>query len=168
MAELTPTERLQPCLIDRLTDEEPERKQETREHRVMSIQRYRQAVLRDLSWLLNTSADPHLKGFDEFEEVPSSVLNYGVPDVTGRPASGLDLSEFEREIKTAVQHFEPRIDPESISITAAADHTAMDHRALRFEIRGDLWAQPMPEELFIRTEIDLETGQCELHRGTHG
>jgi type VI secretion system protein ImpF len=168
MAELTPTERLQPCLIDRLTDEEPGQKQETRDHRVMSLQRYRQAVLRDLSWLLNTSADPHLKGLDEFEEVPSSVLNYGVPDVTGRQVSGLDLIEYEAKIRTAVQQFEPRIDPESISVESAADHAAMDHRALAFEIRGALWAQPVPEQLFIRTEVDLETGQCELHRGAHG
>jgi type VI secretion system protein ImpF len=96
------------------------------------------------------------------------VLNYGVPDITGRQASGLDLGDYEEQIRNAVRHFEPRIDPESLVIEAAADHTAMDHRALRFEIRGDLWAQPMPEQLHIRTEIDLETGQCELHRGTHG
>ena len=27
------------------------------------------------------------------------------------------------------------------------------------EIRGDLWAYPVPEQLYIRTEIDLDTGK---------
>ena len=27
------------------------------------------------------------------------------------------------------------------------------------EIRGDLWAYPVPEQLLIRTEIDLDTGK---------
>ena len=55
MPELTPLERLQPALLDRLTDEEPEEKQESREHRVMSKSRLRQAVLRDLAWLFNAT-----------------------------------------------------------------------------------------------------------------
>ena len=38
MAELTPQERLQPALLDRLTDDEPDKKQEPREQRVMSKQ----------------------------------------------------------------------------------------------------------------------------------
>jgi type VI secretion system protein ImpF len=34
----------------------------------------------------------------------------------------------------------------------------MNHNALVFEIQGELWAQPVPLELFLKTEIDLETG----------
>jgi len=36
MAELTPKERLQPSLLDRLTDEEPDRRQESRDKRILS------------------------------------------------------------------------------------------------------------------------------------
>src|SRR4030095_6330362 len=43
MPELTPQERLQPALLDRLTDEEPERTQEARGKRVMAKSRVRQA-----------------------------------------------------------------------------------------------------------------------------
>ncbi len=35
----------------------------------------------------------------------------------------------------------------------------MTGNALTLEIRGELWAQPAPEPMFFRTEIDLETGQ---------
>ncbi|MHC4560155.1 MAG: type VI secretion system baseplate subunit TssE, partial [Planctomycetota bacterium] len=37
MAELTPRDRLQPCLLDRLTDNEPEVSKESRDQRIVSI-----------------------------------------------------------------------------------------------------------------------------------
>jgi len=52
MPELMPLERLQPALLDRLTDLEPDARQEAREQRVMSKARLRQAVLRDLARLV--------------------------------------------------------------------------------------------------------------------
>ena len=53
MPELTSQERLQPALLDRLTDDEPERKQEPPEARVINATRLRAGVLRDFRWLLN-------------------------------------------------------------------------------------------------------------------
>src|SRR5882762_1105196 len=68
MAEqLTPQERLQPALLDRLTDEEPDKKLEPREHRVMSKSRMRQAVLRDLAWLFNVT---RLEAEVDFSKAP--------------------------------------------------------------------------------------------------
>jgi type VI secretion system protein ImpF len=36
----------------------------------------------------------------------------------------------------------------------------MSHNAMRFDIEAELWAQPLPLRLFLRTEIDLETGSA--------
>ena len=47
MAE-TAIEKLQPCLLDRLTDDEPGKKEESRSQRVISHQKYKRGVLRDL------------------------------------------------------------------------------------------------------------------------
>ena len=33
------------------------------------------------------------------------------------------------------------------------------HNVIEFEIRGFLWAQPVPLELLLRTQLDLEVGQ---------
>ena len=33
------------------------------------------------------------------------------------------------------------------------------HSETEFEIRGFLWAQPVPLELLLRTQLDLEIGQ---------
>ena len=54
MAELAPRERLQPSLLDRLSDDEPDNAVEPRERRVLSLRTLREGVLRDLAWLLNT------------------------------------------------------------------------------------------------------------------
>lgn len=165
MAELTPSEKLQPCLLDRLTDDEPNKQQESRMKRVMSLQRYRQAVLRDLAWLLNTYANAEQEGLDEFEEVPSSVLNYGVQNGAGMTASSVSADEMRYRLTEAIQRFEPRIIANTISIDIDVNPEEMTRRSIRFEIRGDLWSQPIPESLFIATELDFETGKSKLTGG---
>jgi len=52
---LPPQERLQPALLDRLTDDEPDKKLEPREMRVLSKRKLRESVLRDLAWLFNST-----------------------------------------------------------------------------------------------------------------
>jgi type VI secretion system protein ImpF len=32
------------------------------------------------------------------------------------------------------------------------------HSSIAFLVEGDLWAQPYPERLYFRTELDLEDG----------
>ena len=146
MAELTPTERLQPCLLDRLTDEHPESRQESRDQRIISMRRYRRAVLRDLEWLLNTGAKSTTEDLKEF----------------GMTASGLRPEELEKQLLEAVRTFESRILPASLSIRVVAGFGRMDRNAISFEITGDLWALPTPDPLYVRTEVDLETGQFEV------
>jgi type VI secretion system protein ImpF len=165
MTELTSSEKLQPCLLDRLTDDEPRKQQESRTQRAVSIQRYRQAVLRDVAWLLNTYANAEQTGLDEFEEIPSSVLNYGVRIIAGMTVSNVSADDMRYRLTEALQRFEPRITPNSVTITIAADPEEMSHRSICFEIRGNLWVQPIPEALFIKTELDLETGKTKLTGG---
>src|SRR5258708_32270844 len=79
MAELTQQERLQPCLLDRITDDAPEKKQESRDQRVVSLRRLREGVLRDLAWLLNATNMAVLEDLTDYPYVAQSVLNYGMP-----------------------------------------------------------------------------------------
>ncbi len=163
MPELTPQERLQPALLDRLTDEEPDKQAEPRERRVMSRSRLRQAVLRDLAWLFNTT---RLETADSLAHVPHarrSVINFGLPALSGRAASSLDFVDLERAIRQAIVDFEPRIRPSTLHVRALIDANPLEHHnVIGVEIRGELWAQPVPLELLVRTEIDLETGKVEI------
>jgi type VI secretion system protein ImpF len=168
MAELTPMERLQPCLLDRLTDDEPEVKQESRDRRITSLRKYKQAVLRDLAMLLNTKANPIDDEIYEFTEAASSVLNYGIPDLCGATISAINPAEFEAQVKQAILHFEPRISQKQLSVQVASPEDSQHVRTLSFEIEGELWAQPLPDHLYVKTEVDLETGHHKLEGQSRG
>ena len=164
MAEqLTPQERLQPALLDRLTDDEPDKKQELRELRVMSKSRLRQAVLRDLAWLFNAT---RLERGDDMAHLPDarrSVINFGLPAHSGQTASTLDIQDLERDLRQAILDYEPRILADTLEVRAIVEMTELDrHNVLGIQIHGQLWAQPIPLELLIRTEIDLETGKVQI------
>jgi type VI secretion system protein ImpF len=162
MAELTPQERLQPALLDRLTDEDPSRSQEPREARVMSRQRLRQAVLRDLAWLFN-AARPSDIDWEIYPEAEHSVINFGLPALSGSLASSLDVAALENSIRQAIVDFEPRITPSTLQVEALVSDLQLDHHnVVSVQIRGTLWAQPVPIELLLRTEVDLETGEVEI------
>jgi type VI secretion system protein ImpF len=166
MAELTPLERLQPCLLDRLTDEEPNNKEESRNQRVISLQKYKRGVLRDIEWLFNASAHLPVEGKVEFQlsdypEAFRSVLNYGTRQLCGLFAP--DMEELERQLGDAIQLYEPRILKHTLTVKAT-----IDRQMIGFELNAELWANPVAEKLFIRTKIDLETGQCLLGDGANG
>lgn len=162
MAELSPSERLQPSLLDRLTDDEPGNRLEARERRVLSMRLFRQAVLRDLAWLLNTTRMDALQDLSEYPLAAHSVINFGLPDLAGRAAAGLPLAEIERGIRQAVWDFEPRVLRNTVVVRAVADEGRNATHTVIFEIEGSLWAQPLPERLFLRTELDLEMGSVKL------
>lgn len=162
MADQLRKERLQPSLLDRLTDDQPEQKQESREIRVLSPARLRECVRRDLAWLLNTTHLHVLEPLDDYEEVARSVLNYGMPDMAGRTASSFDRVAMEQALRQVILAFEPRLVGSTIKIKAYLDDQRMNRNSLTFDIEAELWAQPLPLRLFLRTAIDLENGTAEV------
>ena len=156
-------DRLQPALLDRLTDDEPDKRLEPRENRVLSKTRMRQAVLRDLAWLFNAT---RLEAGLDFSTVPyarRSVINFGLPAFSGMVASSLDIADLARAIRQAILDFEPRIIPSTLQVRTLLDAGQLDHHnVIGVEIQGHLWAQPVPLDLLVRTEIDLETGKVEM------
>lgn len=158
MAELTQKERLQPSLLDRLTDDEPDRKQESRERRVLSPARLRDCVRRDLTWLFNTSNLATMVDLSAEPEVARSVLNYGMPDMAGHTVSTIDIKSMERLLTQVIWDFEPRLVKNTVRVRLVVDEDKMNHNAMSFNIEAELWAQPLPLRLFLRTEIDLENG----------
>ena len=96
----------------------------------------------------------------EVPEVAKSVLNFGVPDLTGSTTSSVDIPRLERELRTAILNFEPRLLAETLKVTVDVDREKMSRNALTFLIQGQLWAQPLPINLFLSTELDFETGSA--------
>ncbi|HUB91347.1 MAG TPA: type VI secretion system baseplate subunit TssE [Dyella sp.] len=159
MAELTTQERLQPSLLDRLADDEPAKAEESREKRVISASRLRDCVARDISWLLNCvnlGIDDELA---DYPEVARSVVNFGIPDLTGVAVAGIDAKVLQRKLRDAILAFEPRLTPNTLRVVVNADLKRMDRQSLTFNIESEMWAQPIPLNLYLKTEVDLETGK---------
>ena len=157
MPELAPNERLQPSLLDRLTDHEPDRSQEPRDARILSEGQMRESVRRDLTWLLNTTHLAAVQDLSAYPEVQRSVINYGILDLAGQTLSGVDEGALERAIREAVLLFEPRLLRETLKLKVLADDEN-GHNTLVFDIEGEMWAEPVPRAVFLRTEINLEDG----------
>src|SRR6478736_761471 len=114
--------RLQPALLDRLTDDHPDQRKEVESHRVMSKAQLRQAVLRDLGALFN-SVQPLAASAEPYPMLAESVL--------------------EAAIRQAIVRFEPRILPDTLQVKAQESAHVLDtHNVIEFEIRGHLWSQP--------------------------
>lgn len=162
----SPHDRLQPALLDRLCDDARTHAAEAVDQRVMSKQQLRAAVLRDLSWLLN-SVQPLSALAERYPVAVDSVLNYGLPPISGQLASRIDVSHLERNIRQAIVRFEPRILADTLQVRALEfDNVLETHNVIEFEIRGFLWAQPVPLELLLRTQLDLEIGQVVIRDAT--
>jgi type VI secretion system protein ImpF len=168
MAELRSRDRLQPSLLDRLTDDHPLDSQETVEARVLTRQQLRAAVIRDLGWLFNAIRPEPEAATVRLEELElwrrnahaaRSVLNFGLPAFAGSTKSSLDTLAMEAAIKQAISVFEPRIDAKTLSVTLHVEHVN-HHNSLQLTIRGSMWAQPVPLELLLGAEVDLETGSA--------
>ena len=196
-------DRLQPALLDRLRDDDPDNPHEAPDMRVMSRARLREVVLRDLSWLFNSNQPPdprpmldtingsmmseadkvlarrRLIIFDDLPPCPDgvsplgepdtrphaqrSVLNYGLPALSGLTASSVDAVSLENMVYRAILDHEPRILPHTLKVEVLiADEQLDHHNQISFRITGQMWAQPLPLELLLHTDVDLETGRVDV------
>lgn len=161
MADLTAAqERLQPSLLDRLIDDDPTSTVETAEKKSLTKQALRQAVLRDLGWLLNATG--YFPALDQkrFPNTARSVINYGLPTLSGQFSSSVQRSGMEQALRQAILSFEPRILPRTLEVEVVLEGYAMDsHNRVGLMIKGMLWAQPVPMEFLMRSRVDLEEGR---------
>ncbi|MGK0309737.1 MAG: type VI secretion system protein ImpF [Lentimonas sp.] len=162
MADLISIDRLQPCLMDRLFDDEPRRKSESREDKVVSVKRFREGVKRDIEWLLNSKSRFYDLN-DDLHRVRDSVLNYGIRDFTGLSSENLSLKTLENIIRNALIVYEPRLITDELEVKAVNASSEMKKiNALSFEISGKIWAEPLPQDFVLRTEVSLDTGMVSV------
>jgi type VI secretion system protein ImpF len=166
MATLRQQDRLQPALLDRLTDDEPESRVESPEARVINRQRLREMVLRDLGWLFNATRPDEAIDWAAAPHAERSVLNYGLPPMSGRTASSIDPRALQASVREAIIRHEPRILADTLVVEVVANSDQIEqHNQVGIRINGQMWAQPVPLELMLHTDIDLETGRVAVREG---
>ena len=152
-------ERLQPSLLDRLTDRHPEKSKESTAQQSMSQKEFKDAVIRDLGWLLNSVSLDVCVDLEPYPEVRRSVLNYGLPDISGHTSSTINVKTVENSLKQAIRDFEPRIIRNSLRVKVHSDPSDMSNNSLVFEIEGAVFGQPSPFQIVLRSELNLECGE---------
>ena len=153
-------------MLDRLTDLHPDKKRESSSQQVLNQKQFKEAVIRDLGWLLNAVSMDSVFDLSAYPEVRHSVLNYGLPDISGHTAASIDTSSLEKSLQRAISEFEPRFIQNSLKVKVHADANEMSHNSLVFEIEGVVFGQPMPFQVVLRSELDLECGQFNVREDT--
>lgn len=170
-----------PSLLDRLRDDQPGLSQESSESRGTTLAEYRELVIRDMSMLMNhpsifatrvgSGPGALAESTEELQErFPlqwESVLNYGLDLPLGSAVSDDLLDDLCERLKWSLECFEPRIrnvtvseqsgDPES-----GEGKASVAVRGISFVVDAELVAEPYPESLRLRTELDLVSGRCEM------
>jgi type VI secretion system protein ImpF len=154
MAGISQKERLQPSLLDRLRSDDDERG--------FSEQRLRESVKRDLAWLFNTTNFESVHDLSAYPEVARSVVNFGLPSLAGLASSSVKTEELQEAFRKAILDFEPRLARSSVRVSLEKDQAQMNHNALVFTISAELWAQPLPLHIMLRTQVDLENGGVQV------
>lgn len=142
-------------LIDRLITSETD---DWTTSRAQSLRIFRDALKRDVEWLLNTRRPP-LDNIANYPLAVNSVINYGLPDIS---SMGLNSASDQRTLLLAVQvclrNFEPRITATRVYL----EHSEVVNRSLRFRIEGMMMVDPAPEEINFDTVLELSNGEYEV------
>jgi len=161
LADRNITERLQPSLLDRLTDLEPEKRGESRDSRVIDINRLRHIIRRDLGWLLNANNLDTEIDATRFPNVRDSVVNFGVREVSGMFSGEARAIEIRKSMHAAIRRFEPRINEGTLDVVLRKAEQGRQS-VIVFDIVADMWAEPLPLQLYLRSEVDITTGEVAL------
>jgi type VI secretion system protein ImpF len=117
----------------------------------------RESVRRELSVLFNTTALSAVEPLDRLVHAERSVINYGLPDLTGKTSSGVDRPWLEQKLARAIRDFEPRLRPDSVRVNVAP-HQPLRHNLLSFEIEAVLADDRDRDPVRFSSELDLESG----------
>jgi type VI secretion system protein ImpF len=163
-------------LARQLVGLEQRRQGELRTRFVLSPERLRACVLRDLTALLNTESlrwragraeDPALAERPDIEDYPrvaASVVNYGIPPLAGR--TSLEPPAVAADLEQAIRAFEPRLRASTVKVRPVGE--AQAGHAIAFDVEAELWGEPVPLRLLLRTLIDLESGAATVRQAGTG
>ena len=162
MPEIRADQPLLPSVLDRLIDYEPDVRRDPPKGRNQTLRELKQSVSRDLEHLLNTRVRC-MPWPPEMKELKQSLVNYGIPDLTGASfGSSKEREEFRRTIQTVITQQERRL--RRLNVRLVDPSEALD-RTIRFVIDAVLQAEPAPEPIQFDSTLRLTTGTFEVKGG---
>lgn len=132
--------------------------------------RLRNVVKRDLETLLNATSLESTVDLEGYPRIRASVLNYGLPDLTGKIVAGLSAWNIQEALRNALSNYEPRIVPDSLNVAVDTTGVGLNspraydpEKGLTLSIAGTILGTPMPESVFIQTRWDIETNELQVN-----
>jgi type VI secretion system protein ImpF len=132
----------------------------------LSVQALKDALRRDLEWLLNTRRTPAAAP-EELAELTRSVYHFGLPDMTSLSrTSPRDRERLARLVEEAVAIFEPRLSGVRVSVVEGGNGSGgrggEESRDVRFVIEGLLRMDPAPERVVFDTVLETPSGEYQV------
>ena len=156
---LEPEITVQPPLLDRLVDLDRTAAADPPQSRSAAVRALRDAIRRDLEWLLNTRQTSRdiPKPFTLLRE---SVFNYGLPDITSISLrTKPDADNLLAALEQTIARFEPRL--AEIKVFAREPFSRLE-RTLHFHVEALLLVDPAPEAIVFDTILKVDRGTCEV------
>lgn len=126
--------------------------------RAQSIRFFKEALKRDLEWLLNTRQSP-IPEMEEYPGAKGTVVDYGLPDIS---SMGLTSASDHRLLRLAMEgclrHYEPRLSNARVTL----EESDKVDRRLRFHIEATMNVDPAPEEIVFDTVLDIASGEYKV------
>lgn len=149
---------LQFSLLDRLLDDEPDNLKEVPRNKVQALREIKESVRRDLQNLLNTRT--YSRGWPEqYTELNSSLLNYGLPDFGGLSTLTVERETFRQLIEDTIRCHEPRFVEVKVQLVGESN---LEDRTLQFRIDVLLHAEPSPERIVLDSRLETIDGSIDV------
>lgn len=135
-------------LFERLIDLSPGETVEAEVYRLATPEMLQASVRRQLEWILSTRRPISIE--DALREDRLSVTEFGIPDWSGLSQhDDFACDQFALAVEMAVQAFEPRLSPVSVSAIPDRDRKG----ALRLQIAGMLKLSTATEDVSFPFEF---------------
>lgn len=165
MAKIEKNKNLRPSILDRLIDHEPSTNVEAEKDRHQQLRDLRNSVRRDLENLLNTRYRM-VEPSSSYEQLDSSLLNYGLPDLATINITDDDKKkEFTKNLEKIIRDYEPRF--KSVKVNFVENKDRVD-RTLRFRVNATLYADPAPEVVVFDSVLEPVSRTVNVEESQHG
>ncbi len=160
-----------PCLLSRLTDANPLKKQDSLadRKRLCSQEGLKSEILSNIELILNSRSHLGEEELGNDQEILSSVLAMGLNDRCGVARSGAMTRRLVNDIAFQIRTFEPRLDPASIKVELMESEGAEERTGKTSEvdirINARINVDFFESEIQCVSKIDLELGRSTLQTG---
>jgi len=161
MARTSARTRLPHSLWDRLTNPDLVRPGEDGAPLSSQMERLKQEVRTHLEWLLNTRRCLPMS-LDGLEALESSLVAYGLPDITGlRSSAPKDRDRLEQILEDVIRKFEPRL--ENVRVEFNAREQDRSRSTIHYRVSAVLKVKPLSQPVLFDTVLEVGSKSFRVH-----